>query len=71
MPDDYATQRDTMITDHLRPRGITNEAVIEAMRAVPREAFVPDADRASAYEDGPLPYQTVLSRFSPIVNEEE
>ena len=25
----------------------------------------------AAYEDGPLPYQTVLSRFSPIVNEEE
>jgi protein-L-isoaspartate(D-aspartate) O-methyltransferase len=34
---------------------VTNTAVIEAMRAVPRHAFVPAARRSLAYADSPLP----------------
>jgi protein-L-isoaspartate(D-aspartate) O-methyltransferase len=35
-------------------RGIRNPGVLEAMREVPREAFVPESMVASAYKDAPL-----------------
>jgi protein-L-isoaspartate(D-aspartate) O-methyltransferase len=38
----------------LRRRGISDQAVLRAMEAVPREAFVTDADRADAYRDSAL-----------------
>jgi protein-L-isoaspartate(D-aspartate) O-methyltransferase len=47
--------REDMMKYHLRGRGITNEAVLVAMRSVRREAFVPDEVRHLAYRDGPLP----------------
>jgi protein-L-isoaspartate(D-aspartate) O-methyltransferase len=47
-------KRDVMIRDHLMGRGIRDQKVIQAMREVPREAFI-DADMAGlAYEDHPL-----------------
>ncbi|MFZ2951363.1 MAG: protein-L-isoaspartate(D-aspartate) O-methyltransferase [Desulfuromonadaceae bacterium] len=47
-------KRDVMIREHLRGRGIRDQAVIEAMRKVPREEFI-DAELAGlAYEDHPL-----------------
>ncbi len=36
-------------------REVRDPKVLEAMRTVPRHAFVPAAERAYAYEDGPLP----------------
>ncbi len=44
-----------MLHRHLAGRDITDRRVLVAMRAVPREAFVPDHLRAHAYDDGPLP----------------
>ncbi|WP_353809343.1 protein-L-isoaspartate(D-aspartate) O-methyltransferase [Agromyces sp. SYSU T00194] len=44
-----------MIAWQLEPRGIRDRAVLAAMRAVPREAFLPDRLRESAYADHPLP----------------
>lgn len=47
-------------------RGIKNPRVLEAMRAVPRHEFVPEASRGSAYADGPLPIgfeQTISQPF--------
>lgn len=52
---DFAIQRDIMIREQLEYRGISDPAVITAMRDVPREEFVPEGVRAYAYEDGPLP----------------
>jgi len=43
-----------MVSEQLRSRGIADERVLAAMGIVPREAFVPDIERASAYGDGPL-----------------
>ena len=51
----YKDLRERMISLHLLPRGITNERIIEAFRRVPREAFVPDYLKHSAYEDSALP----------------
>lgn len=42
-------------TIQLESRGIRDPAVLQAMRAVPRERFVPEDMRELAYEDGALP----------------
>jgi protein-L-isoaspartate(D-aspartate) O-methyltransferase len=39
---------------NLRRRGISDQAVLRAMEAIPREAFVDAADRADAYRDSAL-----------------
>jgi protein-L-isoaspartate(D-aspartate) O-methyltransferase len=43
-----------MVRSQIEGRGIRDPLVLSAMRRVPRERFVPDADRAFAYSDGPL-----------------
>ena len=47
--------REVMVERQIRRRGIDSPSVLTAFRAVPREAFVPEAMREFAYEDGPLP----------------
>jgi protein-L-isoaspartate(D-aspartate) O-methyltransferase len=47
--------RERMVTTQIEARGITDPLVLEAMRAVPRERFVPAAMARFAYDDGPLP----------------
>lgn len=44
-----------MVERQLRPRGIRDRRVLEAMSRVPREQFVPASEAADAYEDVPLP----------------
>ena len=44
-----------MVERQLRRRGISDERVLRAMGAVPREHFVPEAVRRSAYNDSALP----------------
>ena len=44
-----------MVDRQLRRRGITDARVLEAMAAVPRELFVPEAIRRRAYADAALP----------------
>lgn len=46
--------RDVMIREHLRGRGIRDQAVIEAMREVPREKFIDENLAEVAYGDHPL-----------------
>ncbi|MDX3905509.1 MAG: protein-L-isoaspartate(D-aspartate) O-methyltransferase [Pigmentiphaga sp.] len=52
---DPASQRESMVAWQLAGRGITDPAVLAAMRRVPRENFVPAALQEFAYEDAPLP----------------
>jgi protein-L-isoaspartate(D-aspartate) O-methyltransferase len=54
MPD-LRTAREHMVRRHIAARGIRDPAVLEAMRAVPREAFLPPELAEFAYEDSPLP----------------
>lgn len=64
--DRYAALRATMVRDVLESDGITNEAVLSAMRAVPRHEFVTGAARARAYQDTSLPIgasQTISPPF--------
>jgi protein-L-isoaspartate(D-aspartate) O-methyltransferase len=44
-----------MMERDLKGRGITDPRVLAAMDAVPRHLFVPEQQRAAAYEDRPLP----------------
>jgi protein-L-isoaspartate(D-aspartate) O-methyltransferase len=51
----FQVARMEMIERQLRPRGIDDERVLQAMAEIPRQLFVPPAWRSLAYEDGPLP----------------
>lgn len=51
----FAQERQRMVTVQLEQRGIKDPRLLQAMRKVPREIFVPLRERCCAYDDGPLP----------------
>jgi protein-L-isoaspartate(D-aspartate) O-methyltransferase len=51
----FAAQREKMVERDIARRGVQDERVLEAMRKVPRELFLPKNLRQYAYEDSPLP----------------
>ena len=48
---DFAAARTAMIDSQLRPQGVTDPMVLEAMGAVLRERYLPDGTRPLAYVD--------------------
>jgi protein-L-isoaspartate(D-aspartate) O-methyltransferase len=52
---EYAAERERMVRDQIETRGVRDERVLDAMRAVPRHRFVPAFQAGSAYRDSPLP----------------
>src|SRR5688500_12197539 len=52
---DRQHERDDMGASQIAARGIRDPRVLDAMRKVPREAFVPESMREFAYRDAPLP----------------
>lgn len=63
----YNYQRDIMIREHLLGRGIQNQAVLKAMRDVPREEFVDEKMKDRAYEDYPLPINSGQTISQPYI----
>lgn len=51
----YAERRASMVETQIAARGVTDPAVLAAMRTVPREAFVNPEMVEFAYDDMPLP----------------
>lgn len=51
----FASLRAEMVERNIAARGVRDELVLEAMRKVPRELFLPNSLREFAYEDSPLP----------------
>lgn len=51
----YERLRESMVKNQIEARGITDPAVLSAMREVPRHMFVSEALMAQAYSDHPLP----------------
>ncbi|TYB81043.1 protein-L-isoaspartate O-methyltransferase family protein [Maritimibacter fusiformis] len=51
---DFQARRTTMVDTQVRPSDVTKFPIIEAMLAIPREDFVPDARREAAYSDAPV-----------------
>jgi protein-L-isoaspartate(D-aspartate) O-methyltransferase len=51
----FASLRAEMVERNIAARGVRDDLVLEAMRKVPRELFLPKNLREFAYEDSPLP----------------
>jgi protein-L-isoaspartate(D-aspartate) O-methyltransferase len=48
---DFSIARQKMVDGQVRPSDVTDNRIIDAMLAIPREAFVPEAQRFLAYLD--------------------
>jgi protein-L-isoaspartate(D-aspartate) O-methyltransferase len=51
---EFAAERQEMVEEQLKPRGIHDERVLAAMAKVPREAFIPENLRNKSYWDNAL-----------------
>src|SRR5262245_43573990 len=51
----WEVARERMVAQQISARGVTDPAVLRAMRTVPRHEFVPPSARPEAYADQPLP----------------
>ncbi|MFW6069526.1 MAG: protein-L-isoaspartate(D-aspartate) O-methyltransferase [bacterium] len=63
----YTRRREAMVERQIKRRGIRDAAILEAMRQVPREAFVLDEYREAAYDDTPLPIPADQTISQPYV----
>ncbi len=64
--DSYDAERQSMVTQQISARGITDRATLQALRKVPRHLFVPASQASEAYSDSPLPIgygQTISQPF--------
>jgi protein-L-isoaspartate(D-aspartate) O-methyltransferase len=66
-PAEMAKRRREMVEAQIRSRGISDGRVLAAMGDVPRHLFVPDALRAQAYEDYPLPIGSQQTISQPYI----
>ena len=64
---DFAAARQAMVESQLRPEGVSDPVVIEAMSSVPREKFVPDDKKALAYADRAIPLGEGRALAAPAV----
>ena len=60
----YSKQREEMVENQLKRRGIRDERVLKAFEEVKRELFVPENLKSMAYRDQPLPigYSQTISQ---------
>lgn len=64
---DFAAEREAMVERQLRRRGITETAILDAFRTVPREAFVSREYAHLAYGDHPLPIEAHQTISQPYI----
>ena len=64
---DSAVRREQMAEQQLALRGIVSPLVLDAMRQVPREAFLPGHLWEFAYEDSPLPIDAGQTISQPYI----
>ncbi len=62
-----AALRNDMVDEQIVPRGVRSELVLDAMRKVPREAFLPESLHEFAYEDSPLPIDAEQTISQPYI----
>ncbi|MFC3284519.1 protein-L-isoaspartate(D-aspartate) O-methyltransferase [Litchfieldella rifensis] len=53
--DEFEGLRAEMVRDQIEARDVSDDAVLEALRRVPRHRFAPMVDPESAYQDSPQP----------------
>ncbi len=66
-PDLFHEMRHAMVVSQLRPDGVTDPRVIEAMGIVPREDYVPEGRRSTAYADRLIPLGDGRGINPPVV----
>ncbi|HEV2747390.1 MAG TPA: protein-L-isoaspartate(D-aspartate) O-methyltransferase [Allosphingosinicella sp.] len=64
---DFAAARAKMVERQIAARGIADRRLLDALRAVPREEFVPAHLREFAFEDGPLPIEAEQTISQPYI----
>ena len=64
---DFGRLRDEMVEQAIIARGVRSELVLNAMRSVPREEFLPADLREFAYEDTPLPIEAEQTISQPYI----
>ena len=64
---DFAAECEAMVERQLRRRGITEPDILDAFRAVPREAFVGEKYEHLAYGDHPLPIEAGQAISQPYI----
>jgi protein-L-isoaspartate(D-aspartate) O-methyltransferase len=64
---DFASEREAMVERQLRARGIAQSEILDAFRAVPREAFVSAGYAHLAYGDHPLPIEAEQTISQPYI----
>lgn len=65
--DAFTAARRHMVDSQLRPNKVNDPRIVDAMLAVPREAFVPAAYRGVAYMDEDVPLAPGRSLLEPLV----
>lgn len=67
---EYEGRREKMVRTQIEARGVTDPAVLQALRKIPRHRFVPEAFQDQAYDDCPLPIghkQTISQPYTVAV----
>jgi len=64
---DFAVSRRQMVDRQIAARGVRSPRVLDAMRKVPREMFLPRDVREFAYEDAPLPIAAGQTISQPYI----
>ncbi|MGP0095142.1 MAG: protein-L-isoaspartate(D-aspartate) O-methyltransferase [Xanthobacteraceae bacterium] len=64
---DFSKLREHMVENQIAARGVQSEIVLDAMRKVSREAFLPERLREFAYEDLPLPIAAGQTISQPYI----
>jgi protein-L-isoaspartate O-methyltransferase len=62
-----AEERERMVATQIEARGVRDARVLEAMRSVPRHAFVGASLRREAYQDTPLPIEEGQTISQPYI----
>jgi protein-L-isoaspartate(D-aspartate) O-methyltransferase len=64
---DFPKLRQDMVNRQIYARGVRDPRVLDAMRSVPREKFVPKALEEFAYNDSPLPIDAAQTISQPYI----
>jgi len=64
---DFSLARRNMVDSQVRTNRVTDARLLDALEAVPREAFVPDAFKSVAYRDGEVDIGAGRRLLDPMV----
>jgi len=64
---DFSREREAMVERQLRRRGISEPDILDAFRAVPREAFISAGHAHLAYGDHPVPIEAGQTISQPYI----